>query len=69
MDEMNSEKVLRMDQYILLSWTNTQLRDHFKNLDLLCDDFDFTLEDLTTRLDNAGYSYDIKHNQFALKDI
>lgn len=55
---------LPMDNFLLLSVVNTKLRDHYANLDVLCDDLNEDKNDIITRLSSVGYSYDEKVNQF-----
>ena len=52
------------DANILLSVINTKLRDFYSNLDDLCEDLDYDKNEVTTILENAGYSYNIELNQF-----
>lgn len=56
--------MLPKDPFILFSFTNTQLRDKFSNLDDFCEYYDISIEELTTKLQSIGYSYDISTNQF-----
>lgn len=52
------------DPYILLSYVNTQLRDHFPSLERLCDNLDESVEEITSILEAAGFRYDAGTNQF-----
>ncbi len=52
------------DPFILLSYINTQLRDHYKNLTQLCDDLALNETDLVDKLKNIQFEYDEKLNQF-----
>jgi hypothetical protein len=61
---MNRGQILTMDPYILLSWTNTKLRDQFSDIFALCEDYDVEYEDITLRLKSVGYSYNKDINQF-----
>ena len=61
---MEREQILSMDPYILLSWTNTKLRDYFGSLDILCEEFDITHEEISGKLRAIGYSYNKRTNQF-----
>lgn len=61
---MDSEKLLNMDPYILLSWINTKLRDEFASLDELCDEYGLKYNMVEERLKTVGYCYDEKQNQF-----
>lgn len=52
------------DPSILLSYINTQLRDNYKNLDDLCKSLDVPENDIISKLELIGYSYDEKLNRF-----
>ena len=52
------------DPMILLSYINTQLRDHYANLDDLCSSLDLTVEELKEKLGQIDYEYDKESNQF-----
>lgn len=52
------------DPFILLSYVNTQLRDKYPSLEELCEDFDVKIEDLTAKLNAAGFDYNEKLNKF-----
>ena len=56
--------MLPQDPYILLSYVNTKLRDEYSSLEALCDGLDADRVELTRRLSQAGYSYDMDTNQF-----
>lgn len=55
---------LPMDNFLLLSVLNTKLRDHYSDLDALCDDLDEDKNDIISRLSSVGYAYDENVNQF-----
>jgi hypothetical protein len=61
---MDRDKILTMDPYILLSWTNMKLRDYYGSLDVLCEEFDLGHDDILSRLKAIGYSYNKRTNQF-----
>ena len=61
---MDREALLKMDPNILVSMINMKLRDFYSNIDLLCDDFDITKEEIIWRLESAGYKYNSNINQF-----
>lgn len=61
---MDSEKIIKMDSNILLSYINTKLRDEYRNLEALCEDFDFQEDVLVNRLQKLGYIYEESRNQF-----
>ena len=52
------------DPVILLSYTNTQLRDFYENLEDLCKSQDINQEELENTLKSIHYHYDINSNQF-----
>lgn len=49
---------------ILLSYINTNLRDNYSTLDLLCEDLNLNKEDLITKLQSIDYHYDKTLNRF-----
>lgn len=55
---------LPKDPVILLSFTNTQLRDTFESLNAFCTNFQISEKDLCTRLAMLNYEYDSEINQF-----
>lgn len=52
------------DPMILLSYINTKLRDDYSNLQLLCDDLELNVEDITSKLSSIDYSYNQELNRF-----
>ncbi|MDO4327903.1 MAG: DUF4250 domain-containing protein [Lachnospiraceae bacterium] len=52
------------DPVMLLSYINTQLRDHYSSLSQLCDSLDLDKEEIVSRLAAIQYGYDEKTNQF-----
>lgn len=52
------------DPMMLLSYINTKLRDNYSSLDLLCEDLNLNLEELTNKLYSIGYTYDSTLNRF-----
>lgn len=52
------------DPVMLMSYLNTQLRDHYPTLELLCEDLLLDREELETKLLAIDYRYDRKINQF-----
>ena len=52
------------DPVILLSYVNTMLRDKYKNLDELCDDYNIPKNIIIDKLLSIGYSYNEMQNQF-----
>lgn len=55
---------LPKDPVILLSFINTQLRDHFPSLEELCASLDIVQTDLEQKLAAIDYTYDSTRNQF-----
>lgn len=55
---------LPKDPMILLSFINTNLRDHYSSLDLLCEDKGIDKEQLEANLFAIDYRYDKKLNRF-----
>ena len=52
------------DPMILVSWLNTQLRDHYASLELLCEDFQLSKSEICQKLAALGYAYAPAHNRF-----
>ena len=57
-------KKIPQDPIICLSYVNTQLRDFYSSLDLLCDDLMINRDELVKKLAGAGFSYDREQNRF-----
>ena len=55
---------LPKDDFMLLSFLNTKLRDEYKNLDALCEDLEVSKTDLIKRMKLIGYEYDPLHKKF-----
>lgn len=55
---------LPKDPVILLSFTNTQLRDTFESLDAFCINFQITKEEICSKLAAINYEYCEATNQF-----
>ena len=56
--------MLPKDPVILMSVLNTKLRDQYDSLEALCDDLELNRDELTIRLQEAGFDYDPEQNQF-----
>ncbi|MCF0133132.1 MAG: DUF4250 domain-containing protein [Blautia sp.] len=56
--------MLPKDPVMLLSYVNTQLRDHYKDLESFCGDQDINEEELRAKLRMIDYEYDPETNQF-----
>lgn len=52
------------DPIILLSYINTQLRDHYTSLEDLCKSLNLVESDLTAKLATVDYHYNSERNQF-----
>ncbi len=52
------------DPMILLSLINTKLRDEYSSLEELCSALPISEEELRSRLDAIGYSYEPSVNRF-----
>ena len=52
------------DPYMLLSILNMKLRDHYETLELLCEDLEYSVEEVLSRMDSIGYTYSMDTNQF-----
>ncbi len=61
---MKGEKKMPKDPVMLLSYVNTQLRDHYKNLQEFCRSEDVTEEELCSILRAIDYEYHADCNQF-----
>ncbi|WP_295216128.1 DUF4250 domain-containing protein [Ruminococcus sp.] len=52
------------DPVILMSYLNTQLRDHYISLEDLCKTMDLNQAEITAKLNTIGYVYNAQRNQF-----
>lgn len=52
------------DPMLLRSIVNTLLRDEYSSVKELCDDKDWSLDELTERLESAGFIYMPEINQY-----
>ncbi len=55
---------LPQDDFILLSFVNTKLRDEYGSLEELCEDLSAPRESIVLRLNSLGYTYDEELNAF-----
>lgn len=55
---------LPKDPMILFSFINTNLRDHYKSLDELCDDMHVNKKNLVEELESVGFEYNPNQNKF-----
>ena len=53
------------DPVMLLSFVNTKLRDEYRDLDTMCEDFGIDKNDIITKLAGIGYEYDEGENRFS----
>ena len=56
--------MLPKDPVMLLSVLNMKLRDHYKDLDALCEDMDVDKDEIIQRLASINYCYNAQNNQF-----
>ena len=52
------------DPFILLSYVNTQLRDHYPSLDELCRALGLNRDEIEGTLASIDYAYSAERNQF-----
>ncbi len=52
------------DPVMLLSVTNTKLRDAYASLDALCEDMGVARGQIESALGSIGYTYDERRNRF-----
>ncbi|MBE5960067.1 MAG: DUF4250 domain-containing protein [Lachnospiraceae bacterium] len=52
------------DPVMLLSFINTNLRDHYDSLDELCLSLSLPKNDIVAKLSMIDYEYDANRNQF-----
>lgn len=52
------------DPFILLSYINTQLRDHYNTLEELCEQLELNEEEIREKLFTIHYEYIPEINQF-----
>lgn len=55
---------LPKDPVILLSYVNTQLRDHYGSFEDMCTALNVSGEEITEKLSGLNYAYDTAVNQF-----
>lgn len=56
--------VLPEDDFILLSFINTKLRDEYSSLDELCEEEGLKKEEICSRLKGLGYAYTPEYAAF-----
>lgn len=52
------------DPVMLLSYVNTQLRDHYSSLDDLCSSLNLEKQTIIQSLKEIDYTYEKEYNQF-----
>ena len=52
------------DPVMLLSFINMKLRDFYPSLDELCADLNLNVNEVSEKLESAGFNYDEKLNRF-----
>ena len=57
-------KTLPTDNFLLLSFVNTKLRDEFSSLSAFCEDYAVTEQEITSRLESINYFYNETLNKF-----
>lgn len=62
--DLDKDKILNMDSYILFSVINMKLRDEFLNLDDLCRTYDIKESEIKDKLESIGFHYNEATNQF-----
>lgn len=55
---------LPQDPIMLLSYINTQLRDHYDSLDEFCAAVDVSRSEIEEKLKTVNYAYDAQRNAF-----
>lgn len=56
--------MLPQDPFILLSYVNTQLRDNYPSLEVLCDNAGVPVAEVISKLEQAGFQYVPELRQF-----
>ena len=56
--------MIHKDPFMLVSWINTQLRDHYQSLKELCQAFELEQKAIEASLAEIDFFYDSKHNRF-----
>ena len=56
--------MLPKDPVMLLSFTNTQLRDNYSSLADFCNAYDISIDELKSKLSMINYQYIESENQF-----
>ncbi len=55
---------LPKDSVMLLSYVNTQLRDHYSSLERFAEDTEYSAEEIKEKLAAINYEYNEELNQF-----
>lgn len=55
---------LPQDPFMLMSYINQQLRDNYSSLDEMCKSLDIDKNEITSKLNAAGFEYSSENNKF-----
>ncbi len=55
---------LPQDPFMLMSYINQQLRDNYSSLDEMCKSLDIDKDEITSKLNAAGFEYSPENNKF-----
>lgn len=55
---------LPQDPFMLMSYINQQLRDNYSSLDEMCKSLDIDKNEITSKLNAAGFEYSPENNKF-----
>lgn len=62
--DLDKDRILTMDSYILLSVINMKLRDEFLSLDDLCKTYNIEESEIINKLESIEVHYNRATNQF-----
>lgn len=62
--DLDKDRILTMDSYILLSVINMKLRDEFLSLDDLCKTYNIEEREIINKLESIEVHYNSAINQF-----
>lgn len=52
------------DPVMLMSWLNMKLRDHYPDLDSLCEDLELDRKEIEEKMSRSGFSYSEENKRF-----
>ena len=55
---------LPQDPFMRMSYINQQLRDNYSSLDEMCKSLDIDKDEITSKLNAAGFEYSPENNKF-----